>query len=161
MRQELNRTHAVGPGGTANLAVLGGNLPPSRTHDARSPFGARVVRTAVGRVARQNGPVARSTRNSDSALSGATFRSGSGSIGSGHPVMHGRSSRRARATTASAISVCSCSRWRVVVADCAGCVAAICACFQGSAPLAGVMLDRMACVSSWSCCFQNRRRTKA
>ncbi len=28
----LSRIHAVGLGGTANLAVLGGNLPPSRTH---------------------------------------------------------------------------------------------------------------------------------
>jgi hypothetical protein len=29
-----------GPGGTANLAVLDGNLPPSRSHDTRSPIGA-------------------------------------------------------------------------------------------------------------------------
>jgi len=56
--------YAVGLGGTANLAVLGGNLPSSRTHNAHSPFRARVLRTAVGRVARQNWPVARSTRNS-------------------------------------------------------------------------------------------------
>ena len=54
---------AVGLGGTGDPPVLGGNLPPSRTHDGRSPFSARVVRAAVGRVARQNGPVARSTRN--------------------------------------------------------------------------------------------------
>ena len=47
-------------GGTANLAVLGGNLPPSRTHDGRPTVSAHAVRTAVGRVARQNGPVARS-----------------------------------------------------------------------------------------------------
>ena len=50
-------------GGTGHRPVLGGNLLPSRTHDDRSPFSARVVRAAVGRVARQNGPVARSTRN--------------------------------------------------------------------------------------------------
>ena len=59
----LNRNDSVGPGGTVNLAVLGGNLPPSRAHNGRPPFSARVGRTAVGRVARQNGPVARSTRN--------------------------------------------------------------------------------------------------
>jgi hypothetical protein len=53
---------AVGPGGTVSLAVLGGNLPPSRTHGHRLPIGEVVVRAAVGRVARQNGPVARSTQ---------------------------------------------------------------------------------------------------
>ena len=37
---------AVGLGEMANLAVLGGNLPPGRAHDDRSPFSARVVRTA-------------------------------------------------------------------------------------------------------------------
>src|SRR5688572_5489516 len=58
----LSRNDAVGLGGTANLAVLGGNLPPSRTHGHRSPFSEIVVRTTVGLVARQNGPVARSTR---------------------------------------------------------------------------------------------------
>ncbi len=64
LRQALSRNDAIGLGGTGDPPVLGGNLPPSRTHDGRSPFNARVVRTAVGRVARQNGPVARSTRNS-------------------------------------------------------------------------------------------------
>ncbi len=60
----LSRNHAVGLGGTGDPPVLGGNLPPSRTHGSRSSISTRVVRTAVGRVARQNGPVARSTRNS-------------------------------------------------------------------------------------------------
>ena len=64
----LQRNDAVGPGGTANLAVLGGNLPPGRTQNDRSPFSARIVRSAVGRVARQNGPVARSTRNSTASF---------------------------------------------------------------------------------------------
>jgi hypothetical protein len=59
----LSRNDAVGLGGTANLAVPGGNLPPGRTHEPRSRFRGVFVRTAVGRVARQNGPVARSTRN--------------------------------------------------------------------------------------------------
>jgi hypothetical protein len=59
--QPFARTIRKGPGGTANLAVLGGNLPPSRTHRQRSAFGEIVVRAAVGLVARQNGPVARST----------------------------------------------------------------------------------------------------
>jgi hypothetical protein len=48
-------------GGTANLAVLGGNLPPSRAHKDCSPFSKYHARSAVGLVARQNGPVARST----------------------------------------------------------------------------------------------------
>ena len=50
-------------------------LPPLRPGTGRGPCGCgtaapcssvliRVVRAAVGRVARQNGPVARSTRNS-------------------------------------------------------------------------------------------------
>ena len=54
----------LGFGGTANLAVLGGNVPPSQTHEDRSPLSEDVVRLAVGLVARQNGPVARSTRTS-------------------------------------------------------------------------------------------------
>ncbi len=64
----FSRNDAVGPGGTADPAVLGGNLPPSRTHDGRSPFSACVVRTTVGRVARQNRPVARSTRSSTASF---------------------------------------------------------------------------------------------
>jgi hypothetical protein len=59
---ELSRNDAVDPGGTANLAVLGGNLPPSRAHGDRTPFGSHSLRSAVGLVARQNGPVARSTQ---------------------------------------------------------------------------------------------------
>jgi hypothetical protein len=60
-RMTVIRNDAVGLGGTANLAVLGGNRPPSRTHGGRPPFRAGVGRTAVGRVARQIGPVASST----------------------------------------------------------------------------------------------------
>jgi (2Fe-2S) ferredoxin len=37
-------------------------------HEARSLFRERFVRPAVGRVARQNGPVARSTRNSTASF---------------------------------------------------------------------------------------------
>jgi hypothetical protein len=55
------------PGGTANLAVLGGNLPPSGTHRPRPKSHAGIVRSTAGRVARQNGPVARSTRNTHHA----------------------------------------------------------------------------------------------
>src|SRR3989442_48938 len=36
----LGRNDSVGLGGTANLAVLGGNLPPSLERRRRSPFGA-------------------------------------------------------------------------------------------------------------------------
>ena len=53
-RWALIRIHAVGLGGTANLAVIGGNLPPNWTHelDVRS---ARLKRQAVGLPARQPG----------------------------------------------------------------------------------------------------------
>ena len=60
--KKLNWNNAVGPGGTANLAVMGGNLPPSRAHGDRPPLGSHSLRSTVGLVARQNGPVARSTQ---------------------------------------------------------------------------------------------------
>jgi hypothetical protein len=44
--------NAVGLGGTANLAVFGGNLPPSQTHAHRSLFSDILARSAVGLVAR-------------------------------------------------------------------------------------------------------------
>src|SRR5881409_853915 len=50
-----------GTGGTANLAVLGGNLPPSCGHRRCSPFSPCSRRAVVGLVARQNGQVARPT----------------------------------------------------------------------------------------------------
>jgi hypothetical protein len=49
-------------GGTANLAVRGGNLPPRRAHGTDSESNGLFVRSAVGLVARPNGPVARSTQ---------------------------------------------------------------------------------------------------
>jgi hypothetical protein len=54
------------PGGTVNLAVLGGNLPPSfGIADARSNRQVNLERsTNGGRGTRSNGPVARSTRTS-------------------------------------------------------------------------------------------------
>jgi hypothetical protein len=58
----LTGTIRLGRGGTANLAVLGGNLPPSwGPHRAKQLI--TIGRTKRGRrVARHNGPVARSTR---------------------------------------------------------------------------------------------------
>jgi hypothetical protein len=35
-------------GDTANLAVLGGNLPPSRAHGSRTAFSGSLVRSTVG-----------------------------------------------------------------------------------------------------------------
>jgi hypothetical protein len=58
----LGRNAAGGLGGTAKVAVLGGNLPPSRAHEEPSPIHERSARSAVGLVVRQNGPVARSAR---------------------------------------------------------------------------------------------------
>jgi hypothetical protein len=54
---------AIGLRETANLAVRGGNLPPIQTHGNVAALGESVVRSAVGLVARQNGPVARSSLN--------------------------------------------------------------------------------------------------
>jgi hypothetical protein len=54
------RTPPLSLGGTANLAVLGGNLPPSGAHPRFKPFGASCAHLAVGLVARQNEQVARS-----------------------------------------------------------------------------------------------------
>jgi len=48
-------------GGTANLAVRGGNLPPHRSCDGRSQLDAWFSAPAVGLAARQNGQVSRST----------------------------------------------------------------------------------------------------
>ncbi len=62
MRPGLSRNDAVGPGGTTHLAVLGGNLPPSRAHGDRTPLSLHSLRSAIGLAARQNGPVARSTQ---------------------------------------------------------------------------------------------------
>ena len=141
-------------GGTGDPPVLGGNLPPRRTHDGRSPFSARVVRTAVGqeelrtasrpglqrvatkrifripprlsppppaatgdrsrsvrlrhrcavfirglraavgRVARQNGPVARSTRNSTASLAKSQSENGERCCGWGFGIGARRSGRR-------------------------------------------------------------------
>jgi len=49
-------------GGTANLAVRGGNLPPRDGWAANPLSGVADAPGAVGLVARQNGQVARSTR---------------------------------------------------------------------------------------------------
>ena len=58
-------------GGTANLAVLGGNLPPSfGTVNARINWTILGAPTGGGRVARRNGLVARSTRNRSAATAG-------------------------------------------------------------------------------------------
>ena len=51
-------------GGTANMAVLGGNLPPKQFIFICSLFGAPLRAAFGGLVARQNAPVARSTLNS-------------------------------------------------------------------------------------------------
>src|SRR5213594_4636369 len=57
----LGRNDSDGLGGTANLAVLGGNLPPSLEHHRRSPFGAAIRSESGGLVARRHGQVARAT----------------------------------------------------------------------------------------------------
>ncbi|MBI3417150.1 MAG: DUF885 family protein [Verrucomicrobia bacterium] len=56
------RVVAIGHGGTANLAVLSGNLPPRRVHQNNRPSDKCIARPTVGLVARQHGPVARSTQ---------------------------------------------------------------------------------------------------
>jgi hypothetical protein len=49
-------------GGTANLAVLGGNLPPSfGTEQSRTSWRFSVRTNSGGRVPARNGPVARFT----------------------------------------------------------------------------------------------------
>jgi len=51
-------------GGTANLAVLGGNMPPSLRSEAgvtNGPMAESIGLRVVGLGARQNGQVARST----------------------------------------------------------------------------------------------------
>ncbi len=58
-----SRKEAVAMGGTANLAVLGGNLPPSLAGSLDSPFSEGFACKACGLVARRNGQVARSTLN--------------------------------------------------------------------------------------------------
>jgi hypothetical protein len=45
------------PGGTASLAVLGSDLPPSRAHEHHRSLDERVVSAAVRQVAGQNGAV--------------------------------------------------------------------------------------------------------
>ena len=50
-------------GGTGHGPVLGGNLPPSLEHSSRARNRASRPCSAGGLVARQNGPVARSTRS--------------------------------------------------------------------------------------------------
>jgi len=62
-RFALNPSHALGPGGTANLAVPGGNLPPGWSMPGVCPMPPTFTQAGAGRVARQNGPVARSTLN--------------------------------------------------------------------------------------------------
>jgi hypothetical protein len=54
-------------GGTANLAVLGGNLPPSFGTIVRTNMVGSGRTKRGGRVARHNGPVARSTQMNRSA----------------------------------------------------------------------------------------------
>jgi len=54
------KRYSLGLGG--NLAVLGGNLPPSRTRENPSADSAFLARFAVGLVSGQNRPVAASTR---------------------------------------------------------------------------------------------------
>ena len=49
-------------GGTGDPPVLGGNLPPSFGRSALKPQGSCRRTQGGGRVARRNGPVARSTR---------------------------------------------------------------------------------------------------
>ena len=50
-------------GGTANLAVLGGNVPPSRARQLNSLIRESRMSKAWRLVAHRNGPVARSTLN--------------------------------------------------------------------------------------------------
>ena len=52
----------LNPGGTANLAVLGGNLPPSSGGAAMSPKDETNHPALAGLVARPHGPVARATQ---------------------------------------------------------------------------------------------------
>jgi hypothetical protein len=63
-QKKLSRNDAVGLGGTANLAVLGGNLPPSLGAQNDSPVSVPRRLQTGGLVARQNGPVAHSTQTS-------------------------------------------------------------------------------------------------
>jgi hypothetical protein len=51
-------------GGTANVAILGGNLPPSPYAWQPYPFSGSFGRSTGGRVARPNGPVASPTPHS-------------------------------------------------------------------------------------------------
>src|SRR5262245_25418316 len=50
----------IGPGGTANLAVLGGNLPPSAGQPKCSLSNQVFALSSVGLAARQDGQAARS-----------------------------------------------------------------------------------------------------
>lgn len=61
MNQTRSQKDSIDPGGTANLAVLGGNLPPSQAPEQLASFKRQLRRSTVGLVARQTGPVARST----------------------------------------------------------------------------------------------------
>jgi hypothetical protein len=67
-RPFLSRNHAVGLGGTANLAVAGGNLPPAFIPAGKAPFGALKKTSAGGLVAHQNGLEARSTQTSTASV---------------------------------------------------------------------------------------------
>ena len=51
------------PGGTANLAVLGGNLPPRSEERAITPNGSPLPRDMAGLVAHPHRPVACATLN--------------------------------------------------------------------------------------------------
>ena len=64
----LNRKYPVHLGGTANLAVPSANLPPSLGLPVRSLVHETAAPHAAGLVARQNGPVARSTQPSTESL---------------------------------------------------------------------------------------------
>ncbi len=75
---------AVGLGGTGDPPVLGGNLPPSRTHDGRSPFSARVVRAAVGREGLRS-----ASRPGSQRVARATIHADFRDAGALHPLRPG------------------------------------------------------------------------
>ncbi len=83
-RSDLAGTVQLVPGGTGHRPVLGGNLPPSRTHDGRSSFSARVVRTIVGRDGLRS-----ASRPGSQRVARTTIRAGSHDAGALHPLRPG------------------------------------------------------------------------